>query len=660
MPLLTRIWTGNHVTQSKSDTGKNRVLLDAETDSLRVLFGDEGFCMTSPSESSSSSSYCGPKRKMIYERCGAVAAAKVGTSYSFFNGCSGSRSSSKNQKKQPSSSSPLRKRTAHQEERLQSLHQVQFPSQYDPTIPLETYAFVLSINDISLNAIGMEKLLQASAVSLQIARALVFGEEEEEDTIVGGGDPCCNTSSAQHLRYRLVGFLSNDTFIPCNHPHFPHSRYHPHRDSGEQESYEEEEEKGEDETVDTEDDAGIPPRISNNDSSSSSSSSYFGYDDNTYPNGSNFGVLHLLALRVITIALEQVVVNNSKKRQQMIDIKSINFLQDQFWTSIVDTLRNNLEMLYSDKITYYSLKCLRLLTKLEPLVVGQMIHFSLLPYLIYTTYQYRSNSKGNYHHRRHYNPTSRVRNEAMKLLQSTMSISAATIRYNSLDMGSIEEEETTQDDKTKSDYDKIEVEEYPPGTITSGRTTSSNNETTSVGKESHHSLLQVISSTVSSVHEVNATEASTTKHEDEATYEDEATSPLENEQDKEENEVDDTWKEEGESNSCEEVTKTKSSSDGWKNTLTTHRIPLSKGLSDRSSGTSSSNRSSGSTDHTETETFYEGEEEEEEEDADNDSIESDSNSSISIIPSSPNYSSTKSVLCDKDQETDFVRERITI
>jgi hypothetical protein len=209
---------------------------------------------------------------------------------------------------------------------------MQFPSKYDPKIKLDTYTFVLSLNDISLNAIGMEKLLQASKPPSRssgskdkIARAIVYG---------GDGD-----SAEQQLRYTFLGFLCDD---------YPGS---------------------------------VDDRTKEKSSGRSSEDKEFYHsdkdDESEYLRGSNWGVLHIMALKVVMSCLEQVLAMSDQTPDP------IDFSKDPFWPGIVDTLRNNIEMLHSNKIIGLSLKTLRLLHSFEPVVLKQLLQHTFMPYLIH-------------------------------------------------------------------------------------------------------------------------------------------------------------------------------------------------------------------------------------------------------------------------------------
>jgi hypothetical protein len=102
-------------------------------------------------------------------------------------------------------------------------------------------------------------------------------------------------------------------------------------------------------------------------------------DEDDGPRGKSWGVLHTGALRVVVNALEQIVSADTDDTTASI----IDFA-DSFWKQVMSTLIHNVELCHnSEDGTIYSLKCLRLLHTLEPVVVKPLLQHTLMPYLLY-------------------------------------------------------------------------------------------------------------------------------------------------------------------------------------------------------------------------------------------------------------------------------------
>jgi hypothetical protein len=96
------------------------------------------------------------------------------------------------------------------------------------------------------------------------------------------------------------------------------------------------------------------------------------------PRGKSWGALHALALRVVANALEQILSTDTDSTASIIDFA------DSFWKQVVSALIHNVELCHnSEEVTMYSLKCLRLLHTLEPIVVKPLLQQTLMPYLLY-------------------------------------------------------------------------------------------------------------------------------------------------------------------------------------------------------------------------------------------------------------------------------------
>jgi hypothetical protein len=97
------------------------------------------------------------------------------------------------------------------------------------------------------------------------------------------------------------------------------------------------------------------------------------------PRGKSWDALHTGALRVVVNALEQIISTDTDNTTASI----IDFT-DSFWKQVVSTLIHNVELCHnSEDVTIYSLKCLRLLHTLEPIVVKPLLQHTLMPYLLY-------------------------------------------------------------------------------------------------------------------------------------------------------------------------------------------------------------------------------------------------------------------------------------
>jgi hypothetical protein len=196
----------------------------------------------------------------------------------------------------------------------------------DPTIRLESSIDLLESQDLDENRMGMQRLVLATKPvpttpgDELVARALVYGGTNEE-------------SREERLRDIFVTFL-------C--------------------------------TVDDEDDADDAFWFSDDDDSIYS-------DGEDGPRGKSWGALHTLALRVVVNALEQILSTDTDDTTASI----IDFA-DSFWKQVVSTLIHNVELCHNrEDVTMYSLKCLRLLHTLEPIVVKPLLQQTLMPYLLY-------------------------------------------------------------------------------------------------------------------------------------------------------------------------------------------------------------------------------------------------------------------------------------
>ena len=291
-------------------------------------------------------------------------------------------------------------------------------------ISLGTYEFVLSIDDINLNTIALQKLILAvrppqppkmkdsrikrkdhpSRDILHMANIVVYGGFllEDED----GAEDQQQRQLYEEFRFRLMEFVCNPQ-SDCdqelnNVPHLPHGDFNLNDllDNFDGEDYDSDNDNEEDPDADSDGHAEEFDCLDGNVEESlllidDDEEEEYDCDDEesqqqeqeqppqqqeVYPHGSNSGVLHLLALKVITSALYQIV---EEEEHHLHKNRVINFQSDPFWIHIVETLHNNLEMNYSTKITWYTLKCWRLLYTLEPSTVGPYINFELMPYLLH-------------------------------------------------------------------------------------------------------------------------------------------------------------------------------------------------------------------------------------------------------------------------------------
>jgi hypothetical protein len=210
----------------------------------------------------------------------------------------------------------------------------------DPTIRLESSIDLLESQDLDENRLGMQRLVLATkpvrttllGEDELVARALVYGGSNEE-------------SREERLRDIFVTFL-------C--------------------------------TVDDDDEE---------DDDDDDDASWFSDDDDSLysdgedcPRGKSWGALHTLALRVVVNALEQILsTTDDTDTDDGTTAASISIdFADSFWKQVVSTLIHNVELCHnSEDVTMYSLKCLRLLHTLEPIVVKPLLQQTLMPYLLY-------------------------------------------------------------------------------------------------------------------------------------------------------------------------------------------------------------------------------------------------------------------------------------
>jgi hypothetical protein len=201
----------------------------------------------------------------------------------------------------------------------------------DPTIRLESSIDLLESEDLDENRLGMQRLVLATKRvpttpgDELVARALVYGGTKEE-------------LREERLRDIFVTFL-------C--------------------------------TVDDEDD---------DDDDDDDASCFSDDDDSIYsdgedgPRGKSWDALHTLALQVVVNALEQILSTDTDDTPTA----SVIDFADSFWKQVVSTLIHNVELCHSrEEVTMYSLKCLRLLHTLEPIVVKPLLRQTLMPYLLY-------------------------------------------------------------------------------------------------------------------------------------------------------------------------------------------------------------------------------------------------------------------------------------
>merc|ERR1712176_368558 len=88
----------------------------------------------------------------------------------------------------------------------------------------------------------------------------------------------------------------------------------------------------------------------------------------------------LLSLQIVAHSLELVLSLdsvNTELQESRIDFEC------PFWSNAVAAIVYNIEMLPDNEITGISLKCLRLLHSMEPILVKQMMQQSLMPYIIH-------------------------------------------------------------------------------------------------------------------------------------------------------------------------------------------------------------------------------------------------------------------------------------
>ena len=98
------------------------------------------------------------------------------------------------------------------------------------------------------------------------------------------------------------------------------------------------------------------------------------------PMGKHWGALHNLALRVLVRALEQRISLNESSSEE--EFEQIDF-SDDAWEKIISSLIHNIETCPRAEIVAQSLKCLRLLHTLEPVIVATFLRLTLLPYILH-------------------------------------------------------------------------------------------------------------------------------------------------------------------------------------------------------------------------------------------------------------------------------------
>ena len=113
--------------------------------------------------------------------------------------------------------------------------------------------------------------------------------------------------------------------------------------------------------------------------------------------------LHVLALKTVARSLDswiwrirqhnevgELTAGTSKK------IYHVNFHDDTFWGDVLDALLYNIEeyqrKVVDERITGYSLKIFRLLYSIDPSAMEQMLHQTLLPYILHLSQQLSSSS----------------------------------------------------------------------------------------------------------------------------------------------------------------------------------------------------------------------------------------------------------------------------
>ena len=84
----------------------------------------------------------------------------------------------------------------------------------------------------------------------------------------------------------------------------------------------------------------------------------------------------ILSLQLICKSLHHILDSQLSLEE------SFNF-HDPFWIQVIGAIIDNIEMAYHNEVVGYSLKCLRLLHCLEPVIVQQLLHLSLMPYLVH-------------------------------------------------------------------------------------------------------------------------------------------------------------------------------------------------------------------------------------------------------------------------------------
>lgn len=138
--------------------------------------------------------------------------------------------------------------------------------------------------------------------------------------------------------------------------------------------------------VEFDDDVSLAARSVGDSISCATSYSIDSLDDSScgedIPRGHRWGALHAPALRVVVNCLEQVVIPcESSKVIEEESSRHIEF-SSRFWKNVCKTLSHNLEKGHSADISGYSLRLLRLLQKLEPASVNQLLQYSLLPCIL--------------------------------------------------------------------------------------------------------------------------------------------------------------------------------------------------------------------------------------------------------------------------------------
>jgi hypothetical protein len=199
---------------------------------------------------------------------------------------------------------------------------------------------LLSGNDVESNRIGIKRLtfltttnVPGVSYSLQVSNIIVYGDH----------DP-----TADELRRSLVRFINTSRVHNSDRRNF---------------------------SFDTRDDSNASLESCNDENTSICSWSDSSSEESGLHDSKAWATLHIQALQLIASSLEHVLAAENETDRLSLDFK------DSFWPHVVGALRDNVERCRVTDVTVCSLKILRLLHSLEPVLVTPFLRQTLFPYL---------------------------------------------------------------------------------------------------------------------------------------------------------------------------------------------------------------------------------------------------------------------------------------